>query len=96
MPATDGIEVRLYPEGHYIRTGDADAPKFIYCAHAMKRDGRGLCRECYFLLRNQDTGEKVCGWEFGRAEQELIPVCPFVEFDPDTEGRTTREKPEGG
>ena len=83
--------MRDYPPDHYMNTGNAHSPLYVYCADAMQLDTRGLCRQCVLLLKDAETGENVCG--FGRQSgNETREVCPFLELDPVARGRMTRRK----
>ena len=83
----NGIQTYPYPGNHYMNTGDARSLLYLYCADALKRDGRGLCRECLFHSEGGD-GTPQC-LRNGSGDGKLI--CPFLELNPHTKGNTTRK-----
>ena len=84
----DGIGARPYPSNHYMNTGNSHSPLYVYCADALRRDGRGLCRTCLFRQEDED-GRPQCVRD---ASGDGDSVCPFLEFDPASYGIETRRR----
>ena len=74
-----------YPRDHYMNTGNAHSPLYVYCADALKRDGRDLCRACLFY-HDEDRTPQCLRDSSGNGDS----ICPFLELNPHTKGNTTR------
>ena len=82
----NGIRGRPYPAGHYLNTGNVHSPLYVYCADALDRDGRGLCRACLFYHEDENGTPQCLRDNSGNGGS----ICPFLELNPHTKGSTTR------
>ena len=88
MLTANGIVERPYPAGHYLNTGNAHSPLYVYCEDALRLDGRGLCRKCLFQREDEDGTPQCLRDSSGDGDI----VCPFLELDPASKGRMTRRR----